>query len=151
MLPIAHRIWKYVPLALRNRPFGVYVSTVVFALGVYGVLDGPELPASTSSLVEFFIMVISAYFMIASFFVISALVVNPKKHPTLAVFGEMYGWLFISAAALATAIVYVVMAPGGHQLDEGGTALWIFAWGMLFITSLVRSLDILITHRGHRH
>jgi hypothetical protein len=148
---ITHRLWRLVPVALRNRPFGIYVSTVVFALGVYAIFDGPEIPAETGWM-HLFITIVGVYYTVAALGVITSLVIDAKKHPAVAIFGEMYGWLFIAAAALATTIIYIIQAPAlavAEGSDLGKAALWTFVWGMLFVTAAVRSLDILITHRGH--
>lgn len=148
-MSIAHHLWDLIPSALRNRPFGIYVSTVVFALGVYGVSNSNDIVAN-SGIIQFFIVIVSGYLLAASMTVLSSLLVDAKRHPAFAIFGEMYGWLFISAASLATAIIIIVQSAFTDEILDGGRiALWVFVWLMLFVTSFVRSLDILITHRGH--
>jgi len=140
------RIWNKIPQVLKDRPFGIYVSTIVFGLGVYGLTNAEDI-AVNGTFMHIIVLLISLYFLIASMIVIASLVVNRYAHPTFAIFGEMYGWLFISAAALSTAILVPIQSVITSTGDGGFIALITFFWATLFVASTVRAIDILVSRR----
>ena len=132
---------------LRERPFDFYVAFVLFLLGVWGFID-PTWPESYADGGMLIIMtVISVYLMISSGFIMASLLCKRQKHPVLALMGEMYGWFFIAAAALATSLVYLVSFYHGVE-SVAIWFIWFLIWVGLAVASAVRGIDLLIFYRS---
>lgn len=141
-------LWQRIPEALRRRPFGIYTSLLVFSIGVYGFFTDADTNLYDGNLPHLFIKLISIYLIAAGVVVLSASFADRRKHAAFSIFGEMYGWLFIAAAALATSFTYIgsyVYIDNPEQLAT--VALWLVVWGFLFLCSGVRAVDILVTHK----
>lgn len=135
---------------LRERPFDFYTAFVIFLAGAYAFFS-PNWPEDAHvPPVQGIIMIVSAYMMVASLFVMSALLCNRKKRPIYAIFAEMWGWLAISAASAAVTIMYLaqLIQNGSEQLGVA-TILGLIWFGMA-IASGIRSLDIYLVLRGRR-
>jgi hypothetical protein len=132
---------------LRNRPFDFYVAFVLFMFGVGGFVD-PHWPEDYVSGVLFTIVtIIDVYLIVASLLIISSLLCKRQCHPVLAIMGEMYGWLFISAASLAIFVIYI--AALYNQLGNMWIlAIWALIWAGMAISSGLRSLDLLYFYRS---
>lgn len=132
---------------LRERPFDFYVAFVLFMLGVWGFVDPtwPEEYVSGEMLI--LMAIISVYLMVSSGFIMASLLCKRQRHPVLALMGEMYGWFFIAAAALATSIIYLVALYHGVQ-DFFIWAIWFLIWGGMAIASSVRAFDLLYFYRS---
>ena len=132
---------------LRERPFDFYVAFVLFFLGVWGFVD-PSWPESYADGDLLVIMtIVSIYLMISSGFIMASLLCKRQKHPVLALMGEMYGWFFISAAATATSIVYIVALY--HSVPNFSIwAIWFLIWGGLAISAGVRAFDLFYFYRS---
>jgi len=132
---------------LRERPFDFYVAFVLFMLGVWGFVD-PTWPEKYSDDVMYILMtIISVYLMISAAFIMSSLMCKRQKHPVLALMGEMYGWLFIAAAALATSIVYLVALYHGVN-SFSIWAIWFLIWSGMAIAASVRAIDLFYFYRS---
>jgi hypothetical protein len=132
---------------LRERPFDFYVAFVLFFLGVWGFVD-PNWPESyTNGGLLVIMTIISVYLMISSGFIMASLLCKRQRHPVLALMGEMYGWFFIAAAALATCIVYLVALYQGVS-NFSVWAIWFIIWGGMAIASGVRAFDLLYFYRS---
>ena len=133
---------------LRERPFDFYVAILLFITGFYSVVsdDWPEdVENRTFSTI---IVIISLYLMGASTIIMWSLGCHRKKYPVLALMGEMYGWMFISFAALATLILYF-----GSLLGDAPNSWWAFfaiiiIWGGMMIASGIKFLDLLVVYRS---
>lgn len=132
---------------LRERPFDFYVAFVLFLLGVWGFIDPtwPEYYADGGMLI--LMTVISVYLMISSGFIMASLLCKRQRHPVLALMGEMYGWFFIAAAALATCIIYLVAFYHGVS-SFSVWAIWFIIWCGMAIAAGVRAFDLLYFYRS---
>lgn len=132
---------------LRERPFDFYTAFVLFMLGVWGFVD-PDWPeAYVDEWMTVLMSIISAYLMISSGFIMASLLCKRQKHPVLALMGEMYGWFFISAAALATCIIYLVDLY--HDTTNFSIwAIWFIIWCGMAIASGVRAFDLFYFYRS---
>jgi hypothetical protein len=132
---------------LRERPFDFYVAFVLFLLGVWGFVD-PTWPESYVDGGMLILMtIISVYFMISAGFIMASLLCKRQRHPVLALMGEMYGWFFISAAAVATSIVYLVAFYHGVE-SFSVWAIWFLIWMGLAISAAVRGFDLFYFYRS---
>jgi hypothetical protein len=132
---------------LRDRPFDFYVAFVLFMLGVWGFVD-PTWPEKYADDGMYILMtVITIYLMVSSGFIMASLLCKRQKHPVLALMGEMYGWFFIAAAALATSIVYLVALYHGVA-SFPIWAIWFLIWAGMAIAASVRALDLFYFYRS---
>ena len=144
------RFWHWIPSAVRNKPFGIYVACVIWGVGLVGLIAGPPFEVAITPS-QFFVTAVSVYFLTAATVVIVAMFSDEKKRPILSIFGEMYGWLFIAAAALATCVMYIEsLFTYGMPSSVSEFVLWMGIWLGLFITASVRSVDILVSNRGQK-
>ena len=132
---------------LRERPFDFYVAFVLFLLGVWGFIDPnwPESYADGGILV--LMTIISVYLMISSGLIMASLMCKRQKHPVLALMGEMYGWFFIAAAALANSIIYLVALYHGFE-NFSILIIWFLIWVGLAVSASVRAFDLLYFYRS---
>jgi hypothetical protein len=133
---------------LRERPFDFYTAFVLFLLGVYGIVDDgwPE-----SLIIEdysWIITLISVYLMIPSGMIMLSLTCNKKKRPIFALVSEMYGWMFISAAATATALSYIGAIVVSYPENILSWSIWFVIWVGMAIASLVRACDLYSFYRS---
>jgi hypothetical protein len=132
---------------LRDRPFDFYVAFVLFMLGLWSFVDPTWPERYTDDGMYILMMFIMVYLMVAAGFIIASLLCKRQKHPVLALMGEMYGWFFIAAAALATSIIYLVALYHGVS-SFSVWAVWFVIWMGLFIASAVRGIDLFYFYRS---
>jgi len=132
---------------LRERPFDFYVAFVLFLLGVWGFVDPTWPEAYVNDGMLLLMTIISMYFMISAGFIMASLLCKRQRHPVLALMGEMYGWFFIAAAAVATSIVYLVAFYHGVE-SFSVWAIWFLIWMGLAISSAVRGFDLFYFYRS---
>ena len=132
---------------LRERPFDFYVAFVLFFLGVWGFVDPSWPEAYVDGGLLILMSIISAYLMVSSGFIMASLLCKRQKHPVLALMGEMYGWFFIAAAALATCIIYLVALYHGVS-NFSVWAIWFIIWGGMAIAAGVRACDLFYFYRS---
>ena len=132
---------------LRERPFDFYVAFVLFFLGAWGIVD-PYWPEDyVDGTILTLISIIGVYLMVSSAFVMSSLLCKRKRHPILALMGEMYGWFFISAASVALSIICLVALYQGVD-NIYVWIVWIFLWAGMAISSGLRSCDLFNFYRS---
>lgn len=132
---------------LRERPFDFYVAFVLFFLGAWAIVD-PYWPEDyVDGTILTLISIIGIYLMVSSAFVMSSLLCKRKRHPILALMGEMYGWFFISAASVALSIICLVALYQGVN-NIYVWIVWIFLWAGMAISSGLRSCDLFNFYRS---
>lgn len=132
---------------LRERTFDFYVAFVLFIFGAWGIVD-PNWPERylTGALLTV-VTIIDIYLILSSLLILMSLSCKRQRHPILALMGEMYGWLFISAAALAISFIYAISFY--DKLDNLWLlGVWTVIWAGMAIASGLRSLDLFIFYRG---
>lgn len=125
-----------------ERPFDLYTAFVLFVAGIYGLVDDSWPERFGSGFVYWIIHIISLYFMIASAMIMASLLCRRKKHPVLAFMGEMYGWLFVSAASMATVLAYISALWYADINNIWVWLIFLFIWLGMSVASGVRFLDL---------
>lgn len=139
------------PEGLRERPFDVYTAFILFVVGVYGIVDDNFPERFSDALTVFLVNIISAYLMVASGVILIALFKDKRKYPALSLFGQFFGWAFISAAALATSLLYAISPLLIEKPDVWGIwALWMSIWFAMFVAALLRSSELYFVIKGCR-
>lgn len=135
---------------LRERPFDFYVAFVIFLAGAYSLFSDswPENLHEQST--QILITLVSAYMVLASLVIMSALLCNRKKRPVFAVMAEMWGWLAVSAASTATFLMYEFMLLTSGIGDMGVSLVLSLIWLGMALASFFRSLDIYLLIRRSR-
>ena len=133
---------------LRERPFDFYVACLIFFAGLLSIVSDAWPESIQRPLAFILITAISLYYMIASAIVILSLSLNRKKHPVFALMGEMYGWMFISAASIATTLLYLGFLVNGAPQSWGLWIILVLIWLGLAISSGVRFLDLSSVYRS---
>jgi hypothetical protein len=133
---------------LRERPFDVYVASVLFLLGLYGIVDEGFPESAVGGNYVWLLHLICLYFMAASAVVIVSLLCHRQKHPVMALMGEIYGWGFIAAAATATALSYLSVFFVGGAENWFSWTIWLTIWIGMAVASLFRSLDLYTFYRS---
>ena len=133
---------------LRQRPFDFYVAAMLFLMGFYAVVSDSWPESFNSTVMEAIIVIVSLYYIVAGAIIMLSLSCKRKKHPVLALMGEMYGWLFVSCGSLATAIAYVGMLVSSLPSDWRVWGIMLAVWIGLFLSSGVRFLDLFSVYRS---
>ena len=133
---------------LRERPFDFYVAALLFLVGFYAVISDSWPESVENSLVSTIIYIVSIYYIIAGAVIMLSLGCNRKKHPVWALMGEMYGWMFVAAAALATVLTYLGSLVSGNISDIPMALLLLAVWIGLFISSAIRFIDLFSVYRS---
>ena len=132
---------------LRKNPFDFYVAFVLFIFGAWGIVD-PNWPEKyLSGVLLTIVTIIDIYLIVSSLLILMSLSCKRQSHPILALMGEMYGWLFISAAALAISIIYGISFY--DSLDSLWLlGVWTITWAGMAVAAGLRSLDLFIFYRS---
>jgi hypothetical protein len=133
---------------LRQRPFDFYVAVLLFIVGLYSIVSDTWPENVENKVVSTIIVIISLYLMVASVMIMSSLSCKRQNHPVLALMGEMYGWMFVASASLATLLLYLGSLIGNNPSSWWAFAAMIVVWGGMLLASIVRFLDLLIIYRG---
>lgn len=133
---------------LRERPFDFYVATLLFLVGFYAVVSDSWPESLGNSVVSTIIYIVSLYYIVAGVVIMLSLGCNRKKHPVWALMGEMYGWMFVAAAALATVLTYCGSLISGNVSNISLAVLLLAVWLGLFISSGVRFIDLFSVYRS---
>ena len=132
---------------LRERPFDFYVAFVLFIFGVWGIVDSHWPEAYVTGVLLTVVTIIDIYLIISSLFIILSLSCKRQCHPILALMGEMYGWLFISAAALAISIIYGISFY--DQVDNLWLlGVWTVIWAGMALAAAIRAFDLFYFYRS---
>lgn len=133
---------------LRDRPFDFYVAVLLFLTGFYSIISDSWPESLGNSLISTLIVIISLYLMGASVIIMLSLSCKRQKHPVLALMGEMYGWMFVASASLATLFMYF-----GSLIGNSPSSWWVFSamivvWGGMLMASAIRFFDLLLIYRS---
>jgi len=142
-------IWGRLPEGLRERPFDVYTAFILFLMGIYGIVDDSFPERFSNQLTVFFINIISAYLMAASSVILVALFKDKRQYPVFNLFGQLFGWAFISAAALATSLIYATSILFAGSPDSWALwSVWLLIWFTMFVASMLRTMELYNIYRG---
>ena len=133
---------------LRERPFDFYVAILIFVTGLYSIISDTWPENVNNHLVSTLIVIISLYLMGASTIIMVSLSCKRQRYPVLALMGEMYGWMFVASASLATLIMYLGSIIGDSPSSWWSFGLMILVWGGMFLASGIRFFDLLIIYRS---
>lgn len=133
---------------LRERPFDFYVAFVLFLLGIYGIIDDGFPESAIDGGYTWLLHLICSYFIFSAAVIMAALLCSRKKHPVLALMGEMYGWFFIAAAAMATSFSYLSVFLHDGPNSWFSWFIWLSIWVGMAVASLFRSLDLYNFYRS---
>lgn len=145
------------PMILRARTMDFYVAFLVFFLGVSGFLD-PTWPERFINTPAYWIVIVEdIYLILASVVIMGSLLVREFRQCNIrvvipSIIGEMFGWLFVSAAA-AVILLTSWYIPPSAVVDEGNALSfwsWILVWLGLGISAFLRYLDLRLHYRNNR-
>lgn len=136
---------------LRERPFDFYVAFLLFGVGAYTIVNDHWPESINSPFVQTAIAAISIYLIASSAIIMFSLFCRGKKWPVLSIMGEMYGWLFVAAASIATVLLYISAILNGALPDWSSWIVITSIWFGLFIASGLRFLDIFNIYRSIKH
>lgn len=139
--------WGRLPWGLRERPFDIYAATLLLVVGIFSLFDDFVFEKDIGGNLKLLITIVSVYFIAASSVILTALFKNPKKCPAFVLFGEMYGWMFVSAASAATTLLIGTSFFFVKDPSVLTWSLWLFVWGMLTAASAFRFLDLRSKYR----
>jgi hypothetical protein len=132
-----------------SRATDFWTSLFILMLGVYGVLDAPEHIREVSPLTGTFILIVGAYYIIASLVILWTIVADPAKRPITIAVGQEYAWLFIGSAAVSTIIMYVAsLWYIGAPQDMVEFGLWTAIWFSLASVSWTHWFHLRRRNRG---
>ena len=138
-----HKIWRYIPKGLRDRPFDAYTAIALIVIGIYGLVN-PYFPEShTPAISALLIHIIELYFILASIVMLCALSCKPKDHPSFYFFGQMYSWAVISVTGILVMILQLMMHFNSAD-DYCSFPYWIifFVFGCTSFAAFIRSFDM---------
>lgn len=142
-------IWGRLPEGLRERPFDVYTAFILFIVGVYGIVDDTFPERFQDQLTIFLVNIISIYLMIASSVILVALMKDRRKYPAFTLFGQLFGWAFIAAAALAASLLYAINILISGSPDSWAIwLLWVLIWFGMFFSAMLRTMELYFIYRG---
>ena len=138
----SRRVWK--------RPFDFYAALLLFCAGLYSIINDDWPESVENQLTQGFIVFVSIYMMTAAAVIMSTLLCKKASRPVFSLIGEMYGWMFVAAASLATSLMYI-----GSAISHTPDSWWL--WGILLtvwvgmtIASAIRSFDLFLVYRSLR-
>lgn len=130
------------------RPFDFYVALLLFVAGLYSIINDTWPETVGNELTQGFILFVSLYLMTAAAVIMASLLCKKASRPVFSLMGEMYGWMFVAAASLATSLMYI-----SAILHSEPSSWWL--WGILFtvwvgmtIASSIRSFDLFLVYRS---
>ena len=136
----SRKVWK--------RPFDFYVAFLLFCAGFYSIINDSWPENVGNPTVQAFIVIVSIYLMTAAAVIMATLLCKKASRPVFSLMGELYGWMFVAAGSLATALMYL-----GSIINEAPSSWWV--WSMLFtawvgvtIASAIRSFDLYLVYRS---
>jgi hypothetical protein len=138
-----------IPEGLRDRPFDVYTALILFIVGVYGMVDDNFPERFGDELTIFLVTIISGYLMVSSSIILVALLKDKKKAPALHLFGQLFGWAFVAAAALATSLLYAIHPILSGFPDKMGIwSIWMIIWFTMFVAAMLRVMELYNIYKG---
>lgn len=133
---------------LRDRPFDFYVAVLLFITGVYSIISDSWPESVGNDLISTLIVITSLYLMGASSIIMISLSCKRQKYPVLSLMGEMYGWMFVASASLATLLMYIGSLIGNAPHSWWSFSAMIVIWGGMLLASAVRFFDLLLIYRS---
>lgn len=124
---------------IMHRPLDFYAAFLIFFFGIYGFLD-PSWPERYGTLTFWIITVEDIYLMgSATMIMVSLAMQTCKTYPIQAIALEMFGWLFVSAAAAVIALSSAWFPTSAFDQDSFVIDIaWIILWVGLSAASYVR-------------
>ena len=117
-------------------------------LFLYSIINDSWPESLGNPLTETFIVIVSLYMMTAAAVIMASLLCKKASRPGFSLMGELYGWMFVAAASLATSIMYL-----GAAVYNSPHSWWL--WSILFtvwvgmtIASSIRSFDLFLVYRS---
>jgi hypothetical protein len=130
------------------RPFDFYVALLLFVAGLYSIVNDTWPETVGNDTTEAFIVIVSLYLMTAAAVIMASLLCKRASRPVFSLMGELYGWMFVAAASLATSLMYI-----GSAVSHTPDSWWL--WGILLtvwvgmtIASAIRSFDLFLVYRS---
>jgi hypothetical protein len=132
-----------------SRAVDFWTSLFILILGLYGVLDAPEHVVQDSPMTGTFIIIIGAYYIVASLVILWSIVADPEKRPVMIAVGQEYAWLFIGSAAVSTMVLYIAsLWYIGTPDNVGEFVLWTWIWIALGTLSFTHWWHLRRRNRG---
>ena len=138
----SRKVWK--------RPFDFYTAFLLFVAGLYSIINETWPESLGNPITQTFIVIVSLYLMTAAAVIMASLLCKRASRPIFSLMGEMYGWMFVAAASLATTLMYISSA-----LYNDPNSWW--SWGIMFtvwvgmtIASSIRSFDLFLVYRSFK-
>jgi len=135
---------------LSERPFDFYVAFLLFGSSIYSIVSDSWPEDIDNGVVSTLIGIISIYFIVASSVIMASLACRRQRWPVMTLMGEMYGWMFVAAASIASVLMYVGSVVGGAPSSWAVWAIMLFVWFGLFVASGIRFLDLFNIYRSLR-
>jgi len=135
---------------LSERPFDFYVAFLLFGSSIYSIVSDSWPEDIDNGVVSTLIGIISIYFIVASSVIMASLACRRQRWPVMTLMGEMYGWMFVAAASIASVLMYVGSVVGSAPSSWAVWAIMLFVWFGLFIASGIRFLDLFNIYRSLR-
>ena len=135
---------------LRERPFDFYVAFLLFGSSIYSIVSDSWPEDIDNGVVSTLIGIISIYFIVASSVIMASLACRRQRWPVMTLMGEMYGWMFVAAASIASVLMYVGSVVGSAPSSWAVWAIMLFVWFGLFVASGIRFLDLFNIYRSLR-
>lgn len=133
--------WGRLPIALRSRPFDVFIAVILGLAGVYQILD-PTFPESQQNILPGFVLLMISIYMIAASLAIIVFMFHKCRNVFFQWYGQMYGWMFMNAATLA---ITIFDAWVGLTLPiENALLFWSFFvfWILISIATFIKWFDM---------
>lgn len=132
-----------------SRPFDFYVAFLVTFIGGYGFLD-PQWPESLGNPQYWIITIEDIYLCLSGVVIMTALIARTLNYRVyLSMVAEMFGWLFVSAAAVVIVVSSPWVPPVAVQLpNEDLQTAWVLIWALLAAAAAVRYANIRNLLRG---
>lgn len=148
-----------VPLGVLSRPFDFLVGFIVFFAGAYGFID-PSWPPESVGNLGYLLMTEDFYLVVGGGWVMLTLLYKQwffyrfqsKTVLAVSMVGEMWAWLFISAAAATIAMTAWWLPPTAIRIDFYDPTiiyLWASMWGITALGSYLRWRDLKHFYRSH--
>jgi len=135
---------------LSERPFDFYVAFLLFGSSIYSIVSDSWPEDIDNGVVSTLIGIISIYFIVASSVIMASLACRRQRWPVMTLMGEMYGWMFVAAASIASVLMYVGSVVGSAPSSWAVWAIMLFVWFGLFVASGIRFLDLFNIYRSLR-
>jgi amino acid transporter len=124
------------------------VAALLFLLGLYAIVSDSWPESFGAGIIETVIVIVSLYYTFAGAIIMLSLGCKRKKHPIFALMGEMYGWMFVACASLATVLVYIGSLISSRPDNWSIWLIMVSIWLGLAISSGVRFLDLFQFYRS---